>query len=301
LVKGGSPVPKAKVNGVNLYYEVTGEGFPLVLSHEFGGNYRSWDPQVKYFSRYYQVITYNHRGFPPSDVPEDPTAYSQEELVEDLHQLLHHLGIKQAYIGGLSLGGNVALNYGIAQPEMVKALVVAATGSGSMDRDRFEVDLEQLARLFETEGVGAVAESLAKSPTRKQLLRKDPKSWQEFYENFNTHSATGSAHILRGVILKRPTIFALEPKLRQLHVPTLIMVGDEDDPCMEPAVFMKRNIPCSGLAVFPQSGHAINLEEPDLFNRVVLDFLTLVEAAKWAVRQPQQVRASVFFPDGTRD
>ena len=294
-------MPKARVNGVDLHYEVTGEGFPLVLSHEFGGNCWSWDPQVKYFSRYFRVITYNHRGFPPSDVPEDPTAYSQGELVEDLHQLLHHLGIKQAYIGGLSLGGNVALNYGIAHPEMVKALVVAATGSGSMDRERFEVDLEQLARLFETEGVGVVAESLAKSPTRKQLLRKDPKSWQEFYENFNTHSATGSAHILRGVILKRPTIFALEPKLRQMRVPALIMVGDEDDPCIEPAVFMKRNISCSGLAVFPQSGHAINLEEPDLFNRVVLDFLTSVEATKWAVRQPQQVRSSVFFPDGTKD
>ncbi|MEE9202963.1 MAG: alpha/beta hydrolase [Dehalococcoidia bacterium] len=287
-------MPTAKVNGVNLYYEVIGEGFPLVLSHEFGGGYQSWDHQVKTFSGHYRVITYNHRGFPPSEVPEDPAAYSQEELVEDLHQLLHHLGIRQAHICGLSLGGNVALNFGIAHPEMARALVVAATGSGSTDRERFEVELEQVAQRFQTQGVEAVARSYTKGPARVQLLRKDPEGWQEFYEGFANHSATGSAHILRGVILQRPTIFALQPKLQQLSVPTLIMTGDEDDPCVEPAIFMKRNIPGSGLAVFPQSGHAINLEEPDLFNSMVLDFLALVEAGNWAVRQPQQSRASAF-------
>lgn len=291
-------MPTAKVNGVNLYYEVTGEGFPLVLSHEFGGGYRSWDAQVKFFSRRYRVITYNHRGFPPSEVPEDPAAYSQEELVEDLHQLLGHLDIQQAYIGGLSLGGNVALNFGIAHPEMASALVVAATGSGSTDRERFEAELEQVARRFQAQGVEAAARAYTKGPTRVQLLRKDPQGWQEFYDGFITHSATGSAHTLRGVILRRPTIFALQPKLQQLGVPTLIMTGDEDDPCVEPAIFMKRNIPGSGLVVFPQSGHAINLEEPELFNRAVLDFLTSVEAGQWAVRQPQPGRTSAFGTGG---
>lgn len=290
-------MPTAKVNGVNLYYEVTGEGFPLVLSHEFGGGYRSWDAQVKFFSSRYRVITYSHRGFPPSEVPEDPAAYSQEEMVEDLHQLLHHLGIQQAHIGGLSLGGNVTLNFGIAHPEMAMTLVVAGTGTGSTDRERFEVGLEQVAQRFQTQGVESVAQSYTKGPTRVQLLRKDPEGWQEFYQGFITHSATGSAHTMRGVILRRPTIFALQPKLQQLSVPTLIMVGDEDDPCVEPAIFMKQNIPASGLVVFPQSGHAINLEEPDLFNQVVLDFLTSVEAGKWAVRQPQQGRASAFHTD----
>ncbi|HEX76987.1 MAG TPA: alpha/beta fold hydrolase [Dehalococcoidia bacterium] len=288
-------MPTATVNGVKLYYEVTGEGFPLVLSHEFGGSFKSWEPQVRFFSRRYQVITYNHRGFPPSEVPEGEAAYSQELLVEDLRQLLGHLGIRQAFVGGLSMGGSVALNFGIAHPEMAKALIVAATGTGSTDRERFEAELEQVARQFETQGVKAVAESLTKSPTRIQLLRKDPKGWQEFYDDFITHSATGSAHTLRGIVLKRPTIFALQSKLQQLKVPTLILTGDEDDACIEPAIFMKRNIPSSGLVVFPQSGHAINLEEPDLFNRVVLDFLTSVEAGKWAVRQPQLVGASPFF------
>ena len=100
-----------------------------------------------------------------------------------------------------------------------------------------------------------------------------------------SHSALGSALTFRGFVMNRPTIYALEDKLRALRVPTLIMIGDEDEPCIEPAVFMKRNIPISGLSVFPQSGHAINLEEPELFNRTVSDFLTAVEAGRWAERQ----------------
>jgi pimeloyl-ACP methyl ester carboxylesterase len=126
------------------------------------------------------------------------------------------------------------------------------------------------------------------------LLRKDPRGWQEFYDQFLEHSPVGSANILRCFQIKRPTIFSLKSKLQQLKVPTLIMVGDEDDSCIEPAVFMKRNIPCSGLIVFPQSGHAINLEEPDMFNRAMLDFLTSVEAGNWATHQIQSEIASVW-------
>ena len=271
----------APVNGINLYYEVTGKGFPLVWSHEFAGDFKSWDPQVKFFSRRYQVITYNARGYPPSDVPLEPTAYSQEHAIEDLYQLLQHLGIQQAYVGGLSMGGNVALNFGIAHPDVAKALIIAAAGSGTTDRENFESRMEDLARRLETEGMKTAAERYVREPNRVQLPRKDPKSGQEFYEGFVSHSAIGSALTVRGVMLKRPTIFALESKLQQLKVPTLIMVGDEDANCIEPALFMKRNIPRSGLVVFPQAGHAINLEEPAIFNRMVLDFLTSVEAGKW--------------------
>jgi len=284
----------AMINGVNLYYEVTGEGFPLVLSHEFMGTSKSWEPQVKFFSRRYQVITYNHRGFPPSEVPEKPALYSQELLIEDLHELLCHLGIKQAYIGGLSMGGNVALNFGIAHPKMAKALIVAATGAGSTDQEQFMAEAEQVAQLFETEGVKVVADLLTKKTPRVQFLHKDPRGWQEFYDDFLTHSAIGSAYTLRGVQIKRPAVYALESKLQQLKLPTLIMVGDEDDASIEPAIFMKRNISYSGLVVFRQSGHAINLEEPDLFNWVMLDFLTSVEAGRWAAHEPQRERRTVF-------
>jgi pimeloyl-ACP methyl ester carboxylesterase len=89
-------MPEFSANGVRLYYEVTGEGLPLVWSHEFAGDFRSWDPQVKFFARRYRVITYNARGYPPSDVPPRPEDYSQEHAVEDLRRLLEHLGIQQA-------------------------------------------------------------------------------------------------------------------------------------------------------------------------------------------------------------
>ena len=269
------------VNGVNLYYEVTGKGFPLVWCHEFGGSYKSWDPQVKFFSRRYQVITYNSRGWPPSDVPTEPSDYSQELLVEDLYQLLRHLNVRQAYVGGLSMGGNVALNFGIAHPDMTKGLVIAAAGAGTTGRENFERMLGELARKLETEGWKTVAERYGHEPNRAQLLRKDPKSWQEYYAELASHSDTGAVHNIRSIILKRPTIFALEPKLKQLKIPALMMVGDEDNMCLEPALFLKQNMPSSGLVVFPQSGHVINLEEAELFNRVVSDFLTSVEAGSW--------------------
>lgn len=288
----------ASLDELSLYYEVTGKGFPLVWIHEWGGSFRSWEPQVKFFSRHYQVITYNARGYPPSDVPSEPTAYSQEHAVEDLYQLLLYLGIKEAYVGGLSMGGTTALNFGITHPDIARALIVTSAGSGTTNRKQFEQETRQLAQQLEKEGVEAVAELFTRGPTRVQLQRKDPKSWQAFYEDFVLHSARGLALTLKEVVVKRSTIYALESELRQLDVPILVMAGDEDDACIEPAVFMKRNMPKSGLLLFPQSGHLINLEEPDLFNRAVLDFLISVETGNWVSRDLQQVGGSLLFPSG---
>ena len=274
-------MPKARMHGVNIYYEMTGEGFPMVWSHEFAGDYRSWEAQVRFFARRYKVITYNDRGYPPSDVPTEPDAYSVENSVEDLYQLLCHLKIEQAYVAGLSMGGGVALNFAIAHPEMVRALAIAGTGSGTVSREEWERAAIESARLLETQGMAPVLETYAQRPNRISLQRKDPRGWQDFCYQFLHHSGLGSALTTRGVQLKRRTIFELEPRLKALEVPTLIMVGDEDQPCLEPALFMKQTIPHSGLVVFPRSGHAINLEEPDAFNQAVLDFLTHVETGRW--------------------
>ena len=276
---------KALINGVNLYYEVTGDGFPLVLCHEFAGSSESWEPQVRSFSSKYRVITYNARGYPPSDVPTEVEAYSQEQHVEDVYGLLDHLGIEQAYICGLSMGGNMALHFGILHPERARALVVAGAGYGGTDRETFRRQSQEFARKMEEGGMEAIAD-YARGPARVQLLRKDPKGWEEFAKLFITHSALGSSLTLRGVQTRRPTVNDLEAGMRSLKVPTLILVGDEDDPSVEPSLFMKRCISRSGLMIFPQTGHTINLEEPELFNRVVLDFLTAVEAGKWAEREP---------------
>jgi pimeloyl-ACP methyl ester carboxylesterase len=276
-------MPRAAVNGVELAYEDVGEGEPIVFSHEFGGDRRSWHAQVGYFSRWYRCVAYNHRGFPPSSVPESPDAYSQEILVEDLRALLDHLRIDRAHLVGLSMGGNVVLNFGLRYPDRCRSLVVAGTGSGTVDREQWQRDTERNIATLTNEGIEPFVERYGRGPTRLQLERKDPRGFAEFLANFKEHSALGSALTLRGVMLRRPTIFALKERLNAQRVPTLVVTGDEDDPCVEPALFMKREIPSAGLLVMPRTGHTLNLEEPQLFNAALLDLFHAVEHGRWPV------------------
>jgi pimeloyl-ACP methyl ester carboxylesterase len=276
-------MPTAFVNGVNIYFEETGSGFPLVFAHEFAGDYRSWEMQVRYFSRQYRCITYNARGYPPSGVPSGASDYSQRHSVEDLYGLLKHLGIDKAYIVGLSMGGATAVNFAIAHPEATAALVLCGTGSGSDAEQRsvWENQMEQNAAIMSSQGLAAVADTYGRSPNRMQYLRKDPRGWQEFFQQFSDHSALGSAMTIRNTLLKRPTVYQLEAQLQGMKMPTLIMVGDEDEACIAPSLFMKRYIPGAGLLMFPSSGHLINLEEPEMFNHQLARFLGIVEAGRW--------------------
>ncbi len=276
-------MPIFSSDGVEIYYQVAGEGYPIVLAHEFAGDITSWEPQVNYFSRRYQVITYCHRGYPPSEVPDDSEAYSQDIQVEDLRRLLQHLGIEQAHIGGLSMGGTLTIGFAIAHPEMCRSLVVASAGAGSDpgDRERLVASWQALSESMVSEGMEKFADNYARGAERQQFLRKDPVGWAKFHAGLAAHSAQGSSLTFRGVQMKRKTILQLEKELQQIKIPTLVMIGDEDTPCVDAAIFMKRNIPSCGLSVFPQAGHTINLEEPDLYNRTVSDFLIAVEAGKW--------------------
>jgi len=280
-------MPQALINGVNLYYETHGDGRPLLLVHEWGGNYRSWDPQVRFFARRYRVVTYSARGYLPSAVPEDLAAYSQSHAVDDIKGVLDHLAIEKAHVCGLSMGAYATLLFGLTYPERALSLTVAGGGYGSgPDREQFRRDTLANAERLEAEGMARVAETYAVGPTRVQLLRKDPRGWQEFRDHLVAGSGPGRAMTLRGVQMARPSFFELEREFARLELPTLVMVGDEDAPAVEPSLFLKRKAPGAGLVVFPNSGHAINLEEPDLFNRHLLDFLTAVDAGRWPRRQP---------------
>lgn len=294
-------MPIAPVNGVGLFYEEVGQGTPLVFVHEFAGDAESWALQVSFFSRRYRTIAFNARGYPPSDVPEDPAAYSQAQAAEDIRGLLDHLGIASAHVCGLSMGGYATLHFGLRHPGRARSLVVAGAGYGSVpaEREKFREDSASTARRFEQEGMAAVAEIYARGPSRVQLMDKDPKGWQAFHDRLAAGSARGHALTMRGVQMTRPSIYELTDGLERLEVPTLIMTGDEDEPCLEPAIFMKRKIPTSGLVVLPKAGHAINLEEPDAFNRAVLDFLTAVDAGRWARRNPASLSGSAILPAGT--
>ena len=269
-------MPRSAVNGVSLAYEEHGEGVPLVWAHEYAGSMETWRPQVRFFARRYRVITYNARGYPPSDVPSDAEAYSIDHSVEDLYQLLRQLGVSQAHVGGLSMGGGVTTVFGLRHPEMTRSMIIASAGSGSSDPVTFRQAQAAQAENLERGGIETLR-SWQWGATRVQLQRKDPVGWREFIDQFEAHSPAGMALTARGVQGKRPPLFDYEAELKQLQVPALILIGDEDEPCIEPAWFLKRTLPNAGLMVFPRSGHAINLEEPDLFNRAVLDFLTAVD------------------------
>ena len=266
---------------VELYYEETGEGAPLIWCHEFGGDYRSWEPQVRFFARRHRVVTWNYRGYPPSAVPAAPAAYSVEILVDDLRGLMRHLGIARAHVGGLSMGGGVALNFGIRYPDMAESLIVAAAGSGTVGRSDFLASAERRARELEARGAAAKVDELTSAPTRRSFAEKDPRGFAEFLAHVRDHSGLGSALMLRGVQIKRKTIVELEPELHTITAPTLVVVGDQDEPCLEPALFMKRHIPHAGVVMLPMTGHAANLEEPALFNQAVAEFLASVEAGRW--------------------
>ena len=292
-------MPLAAMNdGTRLYYESTGSGFPLLFSHEFAGDYRSWEPQVRYFARRYRVIAYNARGYPPSDVPADVGAYSQARAMDDIAQLLEALQVPQAHVVGLSMGGYATLHFGLNYPQMARSLVVAGCGYGSVagDRQKFQQDTAQVAQRIERDGMPAMAAVYAQGPTRVQFEDKDPRGWQEFADQLAEHSATGAALTMRGVQGQRPSVHELENQMRQLQVPTLVVTGDEDEPCLEPALFMKRAIPTAGLVVVPKTGHTLNLEEPEAFNRIVSDFLTAVESGRWQTRNPASLSSSAILP-----
>lgn len=268
-------MPKFDLDDVNIAYEETGEGPPLVWAHEYAGSIESWKPQIHFFARRYRVITYAARGYPPSDVPEDVERYSPEQAVEDLYQLIRHLDISRAHIGGLSMGGGTALRFGLTHPEMARSLIIASAGSGSDDPEKFREDQATRSAWLEREGQQALR-TYPWGPTRLTLLKKDPAGWTEFIDQFQRHSPLGLALTSRGVQARRLPLYAYENDLRGLPMPVLILVGDEDTPCINVGLFLKRSIPGAGLAMFPSSGHAINLEESELFNRLVLDFLTAV-------------------------
>jgi pimeloyl-ACP methyl ester carboxylesterase len=282
-------------DGVRLACEETGSGTPILFVHEFAGDHRSWEPQVRAFGRQHRCVTFDARGYPPSDVPSEPDRYSQDRAVADAVAVLDHLQVERAHVVGLSMGGFCTLHLGLRHPDRARSLVVAGCGYGSHPdrRESWPVETEATARAFETEGAAATAERYMLGPSRVQLQAKDPRGWAESKRWLAEHDPVGAALTLRGVQMRRPSLYDLDDQLRRLEVPTLIVTGDEDEGCLEPNLMLKRTIPSSALAVLPRTGHACNLEEPALFNRLVQDFLAAVEAGRWTLRDPRSLTASL--------
>jgi len=283
-------------DGVKLYYEEAGTGTALVFVHEFGGDHRSWEPQMRCFSRRHRCVTFAARGYPPSDVPESAEAYSQLRAVEDIVAVMDAAKIERAHVVGLSMGGFAALHLGLEHPGRALSLVVAGAGYGAeKEHEAYFRDVSlDVARQFEAQGSEQFARTYALGASRVQFQNKDPRGWQEFATLLGRHSAPGSANTMRGVQARRPSIYDLEHRLKLMQVPTLVMVGDEDDHCLQPGIFLKKTVPACGLLVVPKTGHTLNLEEPEHFNRFVAEFIGTVEAGRWLPRDPRARPAEIM-------
>lgn len=269
-------------DGVNLYYEETGSGAPILFVHEFAGDCRSWEPQVRHFSRRYRCITYNARGYPPSDVLPDPERYSQQRERDDVRCVLDALGLERAHIVGLSMGAMATLHFGMVHSARAVSLVTAGVGSGAHKSEyaRFQADSRAHAKSILEHGMAHFAAGYGENPTRVTMKAKDPRGFAEFQRHLSEHSAEGSANTMLGYQARRPSLYDLTAEMAAITEPLLVIAGDEDPSTIEPSLLIKRTVPGARLAMLPRTGHMLNLEEPALFNRLVEDFFHQVEAGR---------------------
>jgi pimeloyl-ACP methyl ester carboxylesterase len=280
-------MPFVDSTGVKLYFEEAGSGYPIVFVHEFGADCREWEAQLRFFSRSYRCIAYNARGYPPSDVPDSLDQYGFEFAAEDIAAVMCGLSIERAHIVGLSMGGYAVLQFGLRHPEMASAIVAAGAGSGCPPSGREAWKQQALlnARGFLDRGMAAMSEEMGISATRIQLKRKDPRGWQEFMEHLRSHSGLGMSNTMARYQALRPSLFEFREQFSRMRIPVLLAVGDEDEPCLETNLMLKQAIPSAGLWIQPNTGHAINLEEPAAFNAQVQGFLSAVERGSWRRNQ----------------
>ena len=283
-------------DGIEIYYEVTGSGEPIIFVHEYAGDLRSWEQQVRYFSRQFKCITYNARGYTPSTVPTEVEKYSQEFARDDLLAVLNDLEIETSHIVGLSMGAFATLHFGMTYPERVKSMVIAGCGYGAEPhtRELFIEEAENTAKQINQETMESFAKGYVKSPNRIQYFNKDQRGAIEFEKQLGEHSTVGSANTILGVQSRRPSLYDLETEIRKLKIPTLIINGDEDEPCLNVGIFLKKLITTSAMITLPQTGHASNLEEPSLFNMFCDNFFHKVDAGQWKERDPRSFKGGIM-------
>ena len=277
----------APSNGARIYFETAGRGQPVVFVHEFAGDYRTWDDQIRHFSRGWQCVTMSARGYPKSDAPQDEALYGQDFFTADIVAVMDAAGIEKAHVVGLSMGAYAALTVAIKHPGRVLSVVAAGGGSGSplASREAFQAECRATAAHFLANG-RIDAEAMGHGPTRIQLKNKDPVGWRRFVDQLAEHPAHAAAATLRTVQALRPSLYELEAELKAITCPVLLMVGDEDEPCLDVNLWMKRLMSVADLVLLPGSGHAVNLEEPGLFNQCVEQFLARVDGGRWRRRDP---------------
>ena len=271
-------MPKAKVNGVELNYEVHCDGYSLVLAHGFTASLDMWADQIPAFAEKYRVVVYDSRGHGASEAPSDLAQYALWTCVEDQRALMNYLDIPKAYVGGLSMGGMIAMRFALKYPERVRALLLCDTepGLGGAHRQWLDALYGSAEPLIRTEGVGGWLKRmwplLAQAFPPQGQLPAGVRRHLEGLERMNGDGFLGGAQALRGQdnVLER---------LGEIRVPTLIIVG-EQDLFLGPSRIMQQRIAGNGFVLIRNSLHGTAVWQPEAFTKAVLDFLALVDAGQ---------------------
>lgn len=277
-------------DGTRLYYEEAGHGSAVVFVHEYAADYRTWEPQLRRFSRQYRCVTYSQRGYPPSDIPNDPDKYSQDLFRDDVIALMDALKIDKAHVVGHSMGAATALHVGIRYPQRCISVTAAGCGYGSSPDPKVVEESRAASRetgkMFAAESMEVAGTRYAAGPTRQAQKHKDPRGYAQFVKMLTEHSALGHSLTMLNLQAKRPTLYEMEAELKKFLPPLLIIVGDEDDWCLDASVYLRRTVPTAGLLVIPRSGHTITSEEPAAFNTAVAELFAASEAGRWMAHKP---------------
>jgi len=280
----------SSADGTRLYYEEAGSGTPIVLVHEFAGDYRTWEPQMRHFAPAHRCVTFSARGYPPSDVPSDPARYGQDIARGDVIAIMNALDITRAHVVGHSMGAYTALHVGINHPERCISVTAAGCGWGSVAdpaaRQAMRKEALATAAMFKEKGMAEAAAIYADGPTRQSQKYKDPRGYAQFVRMMSEHSSLGHALTMTMLQARRPTLWDMEAELRRFAPPLLVIVGDEDGSCLEGSLFLKRIVPGAGLLVIPRGGHTITSEEPAAVNAALAEFFAAAEAGCWLAHKP---------------
>jgi pimeloyl-ACP methyl ester carboxylesterase len=275
-------MPQAKTaDGTSLYYESQGSGPAIIFVHELAGTCHSFDLQVASLKGSYRCITFNARGYPPSDVPSAVDSYSQDIAASDIGEVLDAAGEKDAHVMGVSMGSAAALQFTIAHPGRVRSAILCSIGSGSDAKpDEYVANMEAMATRVEKNGMDQIRQNFTASPARQKLKEKSPAEYQKFLADLERFSVQGLTNTMRGVQKRRPPLYTHKDQIAALRVPALVVLGGIDQGCEKPSHFLAETLPGARLEILPNTGHGVNIEEPDRVNRMVAEFVGAVEAKR---------------------
>ena len=273
-------MPKLAINGVDYNVEVSGQGPPLVALHGFTGSVATWESLAQAIGGEHTVVRVDLLGHGASSRPADPRRYSLEHTNADLAGVLDALGLSTASWLGYSLGGRIALSLALAAPERCGALVLESASPGIQDpaeSARRAASDERLADWIEVEGVEAFVEHWESLPLFATQARLPKEARRTLRTQRLRNDPVGLANSLRGVGAGAQP--ALRVRLAELKAPACFIAGEEDAAYGEAAKAMAAAVPDGRAVTVPLAGHAVHLEQPETFQRTVLDFLGAHEPA----------------------